>query len=293
VIEGEIKVIGRAWECQRAAGIDAAPVPLQKYLDVVHAELRVRDDLESTEAGLCMKVGSHHIICVNGNHSIERQRFTVLHEVAHMYMDMPSKHGNALSVDMLLRYTNKPREEILCDIFAAECLFPRQLFLRDLHRHSPSMRAIQTLAGEYEASLAATGSRFAAYAKEPCAWVLADESRVRYVSRSPLMRDTAFWIQIGLEVPKKTVLGRLIAGTGQGEQQLIPHHYWTSSDCKGLEEVYEEAILTPSLSQGLSILWAEDLDERERPTLQQNSDDSDLLPELDGILKFPGRSRRK
>jgi hypothetical protein len=240
-----------------------------------------------------MQMGSRRIICINGNHSLERQRFTALHEVAHLYLEMPSKHGDVLSVDSIFRYSSKPREEILCDIFAAECLFPRHLFQRDLQKHTPSMQAIQTLAEEYEASLAATGSRFAAYPKEPCAWILADERRVRYQSRSPSMRDSKFWVQIGLEVPKMTVLGSLIAGTGRGEQQLIPHHFWTNNDCEGLLDIYEEAILTPSLSQGLAILWAEDLDEGDRPAANMKSEDDELLRELDGVLKFPGRGRRK
>jgi IrrE N-terminal-like domain len=293
VIEGEIKVISQAWDCQRAAGVDAVPVVLGKYLDVVHAELRVRDDLEADEAGSCLQIGSRRIICVNGNHSLERQRFTVLHEVAHLYLEMPSKHGEKLSVDTLFRYTNKPREEILCDIFAAECLFPRQLFARDLHNRLPSMQTIHELAGEYEASLAATGSRFAAYTKEPCAWVLADGQRVRYVSQSPSMRETGFWIQIGLEVPKMTVLGSLIAGTGRGIQEVVPYYRWTNNECGGLSDLYEEAVLTPSLSQGLSIIWADELDERERRTAEVRSEDDDLLPELDGQLRFGKRTRRR
>jgi hypothetical protein len=124
----------------------------------------------------------------------------------------------------LLRYSGKPREEILCDVFAAECLFPRLLFTRDLHRYPCGLQSIQTLAGDYGASLAASGSRFAAYTKEPCAWVLADDRRVRYVSSSTTMRGARFWIQIGNEVPKTTVLGRLISGQGTGEQEEVLYH---------------------------------------------------------------------
>jgi IrrE N-terminal-like domain len=293
VIEGEIKVIGQAWECQKAAGVDARPVQLQKYLDVVNAEMRVRRDLDPDEAGLCMKLGSRSIICVNGNHSLERQRFTALHEVAHLFLGMPSKHGNALTVEKLFRYSNKPREEILCDVFAAECLFPRQLFARDLARFSPGMQSIQTLAEEYEASLAATGSRFAAYSKDPCAWVLADDRRVRYVSQSPAMREASFWIQTGIEVPKNTVLGKMIAGMGTGALESIPHYAWTNNECRSLDELYEEAILTPGLSQGLSILWAEEITERDYPSDETRSADDGLLEELDGHLRFEKRIRKR
>jgi hypothetical protein len=293
MIEGELTAVSKAWECQKAAGIDSVPVALEKYLATVSAELQVRDDLEPDEAGQCFQLGPRRVIWVNGHHSPERQRFTVLHEIAHLYLNLPSQHGRSLPVDTLLRYSGKPREEILCDVFAAECLFPRLLFTRHLHRYPCGLQSIQTLAEDYGASLTATGSRFAAYTREPCAWVLADDKRVRYVSSSATMRDARFWIQIGNEVPKNTVLGRLITGTGTGDQDVVPYYAWTNSDCPTLSDLYEEAILVPSLSQGLSIIWAEDIEERERTDTHVTSDDDELLPELDGQLRFGKRTRHK
>jgi hypothetical protein len=46
-------------------------------------------------------------------------------------------------------------------------------------------------------------------------------------------------------------------------------------------------------SQGLVLLCAEDLPEKDRNRLQMSRDEDELLPELDGLLKFPGRNRRK
>jgi IrrE N-terminal-like domain len=89
MIAGELKVVGQAWECQKAAGIDTVPVPIEKYLQVVHAEMEVRYDLEPDEAGQCFEIGSKRIIWINGNHSPERQRFTALHEIAHLYLNTP------------------------------------------------------------------------------------------------------------------------------------------------------------------------------------------------------------
>jgi hypothetical protein len=123
--------------------------------------------------------------------------------------------------------------------------------------------------------------------------VLADSQRVRYVSRSPAMRDTGFWVQIGLEVPRMTVLGSLIAGNGRGTQELVPYYRWTNNECAGLSDLCEEALLTPSLSQGVSLLWADELDASERRTDPVKSEEDDRLPELDGQLRFGKKTRRR
>ncbi len=236
MLEGEHAAISRAWDFQREAGISSIPVALEKYLAAANAELQVRRDLKDTEAGQTFPLGDRHIILVNGHHSSERQRFTVLHELAHIRLGLPSKHGQSISVDQLLRYSNRPREEILCDIFAAECLLPRQFLLADVRKRPCTFLAIEELADLYCASLAATGSRFAAYNEAHCAWVLADSQRVRYVSCSPSLRETGFFLKIGTEVPAKSVLGRLVAGTGDavaGTADVVPSYIWLNSDCGG------------------------------------------------------------
>jgi len=293
MIDGELKVISQAWECQKAAGIDCIPVKIEPYLRVVHADLDVRYDLDPTEAGQCLEIGSKRIIWVNGTHSPERQRFTVLHEIAHLYLGLRSQHGRALPVDVLFRYSNKPREEILCDVFAGECLFPRRLFAADLAKCACEMDSVKKLANDYGASLTATGSRFAAYSKDACAWILADDRKVRYVSSSAALRDTGFWLSIGVEVPKHTVLGKLIAGTGNGTHDTVPTFAWTSNECKGIAEFSEEAILVPSLSQGMALIWAEEPAGQESLGAAARSEEDELLPELDGKLQFNKRYRRK
>jgi hypothetical protein len=295
MLEGEATAITRAWDFQREACITGVPVALEKYLGVVNAELYVRDNLKDTEAGQTFATGDRHIIVVNGRHSPERQRFTVLHELAHIRLGLPSKHGQSISVNELIRYTGRPREEILCDIFASECLLPREFFLPDVRKLPCAFRSVEELAERYCASLAATGSRLAAYNENPCAWILADDKRVRYVSCSPSLREIGFFLKAGTEVPAKSVLGRIMAGAGDvtaGVAEVIPAYLWTNSDCDGIEEFSETAVLSSTYSQGLVLLCAEDAP-RDREHPEKPREEDELLPELDGILKFPGRRRRR
>jgi Zn-dependent peptidase ImmA (M78 family) len=296
MLEGEASAITRAWDFQREAGINDVPVPLEKYLAIANAELRVRNNLKDTEAGQTLALGDRHIIVVNGRHTPERQRFTVLHELGHIRLGLPSKHGDTISVDQLLRYKVRPREEILCDVFASECLLPRQFFVPDVRKLPCTFRSVEELAERYCASLAATGSRFAAYNETPCAWILADDKRVRYVSCSPSLREAGFFLKAGIEVPALSVLGRTIAGAAglaSGTADVVPSHVWTNSDCNGIEEFTETAVLSSVYSQGLALLCAEDLPEKHRGRPDMPREEDDLLPELDGVLKFPGRRRRK
>jgi Zn-dependent peptidase ImmA (M78 family) len=296
MLEGELTAISRAWEFQKKAEISERPVQIEKYLAAADADLRVRHDLKDSEAGQTFQIGSRHIIVVNGNHTPERQRFTILHELAHIVLELPSNHAHSVSVDQLLRYNKRPREEVLCDVFASECLLPRRLFQRDVLARPCSFTAVDELATLYEASLSATGSRFAAYSKSPCSWILADDRYVRFVSCSSALRDTGFFVRLGIEVPRQSVLGRLGGGTKDvqpGVPYSLPAHVWINNDCRSIEELTETAVLAPLFSQGVALLVAEIGDEGDRrePTVKDQEDV--LLHELDGVLRFPGRRSRR
>lgn len=296
MLDGELTAIAEAWEFQREAGISEVPVSIDKYLQAANAQKNVRCDLKEDEAGQVIQFGDRTIIIVNGHHSPERQRFTILHELAHIRLKLPSQHQRATSVNDLLGYSRRPREEILCDVFASECLLPKQYFRPDVLKRPCNFQSVQQLAERYEASLTATGSRYATYSDEACGWVLADQQRIRFVACSASLRAAGFFVRTGIEVPKASVLGRLVRGEG-AVRPLVPEivdaHVWVNGACRGIDEFEETALLQSSLNQGLSLLVAEPIgDEYETP--HHASDEADeLLRELDGHLTFPDRRRRR
>lgn len=295
MLEGELKTIAEAWEFQREAGISEVPVSIDKYLQVVNARVIPRKDLKDEEAGQVFKVGEQFRIIVNANHSVERQRFTILHELAHIRLKLPSNHEAATSVKDLFGYQRRPREEILCDIFASECLLPKQCFRSEVLKSSCTFSAIQDLAERFEASLTATGSRFAAYCGEDCAWVLCDQQRVRHVSYSPSLRQKRFFIRTGIEIPKASVLGRLSSGHGTARPitpEILPAHVWLNEAVSGVEEVTETALVMSSIGQGVALIVGEPIEEQHHTSRDDDREDV-LLRELDGVLHFPGRRRRR
>lgn len=296
MIEGELKVISQAWEFQKEAGITERPVSIDKYLKAMGAELKILDNLRDDEAGQVLQFGDRLIIVVNGRHPIERQRFTVLHEIAHIRLNLPSSHSKSTSVEQLLGYSKRPREEILCDLFAGECLLPRELFQADVRRRDCNFATVQELAELYQSSLAATGSRFAAYSSAPCCWVLADDKYVRYASCSPALRNAGFFLRIGIEIPRASVLGRLrdgAAGVRPSIPEMVPGHVWIHNDCTSVDEFAEAAIVSTQIRQGVALLIAELAAENIRGERIAEDDDDLLLPELDGQLRFPGKRKRR
>jgi Zn-dependent peptidase ImmA (M78 family) len=160
--------------------------PVKAYVDHIQDTLKVDHSLGPDEDGWsAMKPNGKYGICVNGNQSGERQRFTVCHELAHIILGLPSEHGSGPSWS----YAKRSPNEILCDVFAAELLLPYKLFKPLVDKSEYSLAAIDVLADQFEASTMATGSRFASMARWPCAFVLSEQGKVRYSARSRALRD--------------------------------------------------------------------------------------------------------
>ena len=289
----EMQVILKARQFIRDAGVAEIPVDIEKLAAAATARIKVVHDLADDESGQTTQIKGKHVIIVNGNHREERQRFTVLHELAHIFLGLPSQHhGEKLTTDTLISYQRRPKEEILCDVFAAECLLPYNLFSRDVGDMDISLEAVKELAERYKASLTTTGSRFAVSAPEPCAFVLSENGRVRYVSRSKFLAELGGWITFNSPLPTRSVALRLFQGTSKTEDyDELATDVWFDGGVKNLPMLNEEAIFLSEWNQCLSLIW---FDNDRRPERYDPDEDEDpLLRELDGNLPWPSRGRRR
>lgn len=291
----EFRTVLKAREFIRKAGIESVPVDIGRLAEAANATVKVAHNLADDESGQTTSYKGKRFIIVNGNHSEERQRFTVLHELGHIVLELPSKHhGTTVTTGALLRYARRPEEEVLCDVFAAECLLPHEPFADQVVDSDISLEAVKSLARHFGASLTTTGSRFAFHANEPCAFVLSEEGRTRYVSRSKYLREMKGWIDFGVPVPQGSVARRLIAGgSGTEEYDEVPTDVWFNGGVRNRPMVAEESILLSEWDQCLSLIW---FDETLKPVPErwhEHEDDEPLLAELDGILPWPSRSRRR
>ena len=88
----EFSVVMRARKLVRTVNSTSIPASVEAYAEQVGAVVRVQMDLDENEPGWSFEIKGKKYICVNGNDSRERQRFTVCHELAHIVLGLPSDH---------------------------------------------------------------------------------------------------------------------------------------------------------------------------------------------------------
>jgi Zn-dependent peptidase ImmA (M78 family) len=105
------------------------------------------------------------IIMVNQDHVLNRQRFSIAHEIGHFLLHRPT----GIHVDKKTYYRNSKSAERLDEIeieanrFAAELLMPTNLVIREIERYSDLIDSnddvISVLADSFKVSATAVGFR--------------------------------------------------------------------------------------------------------------------------------------
>lgn len=286
----ELSATLKAREFVNKVNPTAIPASMAAYAGHIGATIQKSYDLGDDEDGFsAMKPNGKYGICVNGNQTEERQRFTVCHELAHIVLGLPSEHTS----DPSWSYAKRTPNEILCDVFAAELLLPYKLFRPLVADQDCSLAAVDDLADRFEASVIATGSRFATMTIYPCAFVLAERGKVRFSSRSAKMREARAWISTRMDLPDGSVAKRRREGDdGVGPEEVDPGIWFEDLDRDGT--FFEDARHVAKYDQTIALLWCEEEDlPPARVERRQREEDEFGLAELDGILPWPGKSRRR
>jgi hypothetical protein len=297
----EFSVVLKARQFIDDAGTSGVPVQLEPYLNAARATSRELTDMAADEAGTCfpMSDGSYRI-CVNANDSIERRRFTICHEIAHIVLGLKSDHRTQAWT------SSRPLPERLCDLFAAELLLPAALFQPAAEAAPISFASIEALAKAFEASVTATGSRYADSVTTPCAFVLSHQGKVVYASRSKAFRDARAIIPRHMELPSASVSALSRAGTSSATGEIDAADWFDAWERGGT--LLEESRHLMHWDQTLTLLWFESEEmpsteparkarrwetEGRETTDRRDEDDESGLKELDGQLRWPGGSRRR
>jgi Zn-dependent peptidase ImmA (M78 family) len=138
----------RAREARIALGLDPAE-PVVCLLTLVEEQARlpvVVAGLPEGVAGACYRHGERAILWVNGNQGHARQRFTLAHELAHVWC----KHDGRLEVDTFATLGGRTTNpyEVQANAFAAEFLVPKA-GVKELMSAAPTLDEVVTVANVY------------------------------------------------------------------------------------------------------------------------------------------------
>lgn len=284
----ELSVALKAREFITKCGPSALPVLVETYASQIGGSIK-KEHLGDGEDAWSVKLSSgKYRICVNCSHNSRRQRFSVCHEVAHVVLEISADHSQPS-----WSFARRPPGEIFCDAFAAELLLPYRLFKPRVDAAEMGLTAVNALADEFDASLISTGSRFATFSSEPCAFVLSEGGKVRYSARSAALRDARAWIKSGSAVPTGTYSARVRAGENPtGPEEAVPDEWFEDWERDGA--LYEDVLHLEQWDQTLTLLWFEDESiPPPRSSRKEWEERSYGLRELDGTLPWPGKKKRR
>jgi len=282
----ETTVIARARQLLTRLGIDKAPVDVMAIAESAGFEVKRTDSLSDGEAGSLVIKAGRKIILLNKRDRLYRQRFTVLHEIAHDVLGLPSVHGSHLASNELEQYRGRPAQEISCDIFAAECLVPWQHIQNLTDEHDFSISTLVKLSDHFEASKSCIASRFARSSSEFLAFVPSEDGVIKCAFLSQSLREAGIWIQNGIKLPQRSAAATAIR---EGRDQVtaeLDGTDWSSSDAASRFSVYEEAMYFAEWDQVLSLLTFEEVTHAPQQSWSSSAEDDELLPELTGVLPW-------
>ncbi len=152
----ENKITDKVRELLTQFNVRRPPVPVRriaKRLGIMLIPLPANDDI----SGVLIRENGSNTIAVNSSHHINRQRFTLAHELGHFFLheDMEEHVDQNLRVAWRNSDSSKAVNwpEIEANRFAAELLMPREFLMRDLDSlEKIEKRTVALLASSYGVS---------------------------------------------------------------------------------------------------------------------------------------------
>ena len=287
----ELDIRNKARQFMAGLDISRIDMDLSVYTQKVKAKLKTEEMSEGESGYTLTKRDGTSTIIVNELERRERQRFSACHEIGHIVLDLSSNHKETPPWS----YAKREDNEIACDIFAAELLMPYDRFKTDVDKAEPSFELVDQLRAKYVTSFSATASRVAAVTDYPCAFVTMNSSAIRHASRSAALRTLNAWIAPKSPIPGGSVAHQLIQdGQRSGESADISQDLWFQDWPQGYD-LTELAKHYLESDETFSLLWFDGDSGPEKPvnTFSSKPEDDDGLKELDGVLQFSKRTKRR
>lgn len=133
------------------------PIPIETILDLL--DLRVTRLNGSKASGITQQEGSKLTIKLNTKQHYFRQRFTMAHELGHVWLN---RIAGPFSFDELTKTKDTNHEvEFLCDVFASSLLMPKTVLLPYIRNDAIDRTTLFRIATDFKVSVSAVLRRLA------------------------------------------------------------------------------------------------------------------------------------
>lgn len=290
----ENTAILRAQIFLRSHRVTSEPVDVMALAQAEGFEVKYME-LPEGEAGSTLERRGKRYIMVNEKDPYMRQRFTILHEIAHHVLCLPSVHGQTSKSNEseLVSPLGRPMEEKACDAFASECLVPLSIVQPLIDGQPFGVQVVADLAQRFGASQQCVASQIVKATKDCVAFVLAENGQIKFAFPSTPLRAAGVHLLRGTNVPcGSAAAAAMSAKDGAVLNAESEGTDWSHSDAAERFSVYEEASFYAPRQQTYSFLTFEEL-ESVHAFYGAGSvkEDDELLPELKGELTWSSKKR--
>jgi hypothetical protein len=201
--------------------LSAAPPVSHEIVASMRGVVRI-EEAAIPWAGCLVRAREGLVITLRSGDGRGRKRFTAFHEIMHTYLPgfaVTQQHRCDPGVLPDPRRSRDRRLEALCDVGAAELLFPRSAFRDDTAGTVPTLPLAERLAERYDASVEATARRLVDIRGPALLIALELACRPRALHEEPKLRVQ--WVHLSgswpfvprhKSVPADSLLARPLAG---------------------------------------------------------------------------------
>jgi hypothetical protein len=243
------------FEVTRPEQIDLDAIADKENIEIVF------DDLDGATASV-LRIGSATRIRISKRIlDVGAQRFSIAHELAHLWLRHEIANGNAHEiVERLCTPLHRSRKiiERAASVFASEFLMPEQLVKQFCLGNSVTLDVARAIARAFNTSTLASASRLVEMSKHRCALVYSELGRVRWFKRS---KTFPAWIPQGRALDRAAIVSDYHdGGVIDRVPQLLDARVWLPEHRidGSFEQIMEHSEAIPELGTAYSLLWIPD-----------------------------------
>lgn len=207
---------------------------------------RVRFSALSGAEALIVGEGDRAVITVNSRSTLERQRFSIAHELGHWHYH---RHQTLLCHSDEIENPAGARErERIADGYAASLLIPESIYHATYPRRALTWKFVATVANDFRSSITAAAMRVVDLAATPALLIYLEAGRRRWFHRSVAGRD---YFPIDSPGAESAALGALFGQSVEAGQRRVTAGAWFDGRHPAMLHVLEDV---RRLGNGVAVL---------------------------------------